>query len=418
MPVIAENVAERLVLKAHSTGTYDPTTEPVPATDPAATGGQIIRFVDHNLALTRQNYSSNEMREDQQQPIENLGTKSVPVTVNALLSCSSHKIMMEAVLRGTWSAAAVSKTETELTSVAADNATSKYTFGGGDPVSEGLKVGMIVQFSTLSEALNNATNYLILGFSGTSNRVMEVYPAPTDMTADIAFTVASVGRYLYAPSSSPVRRKFALETHNSDSDLAKLYTEIAFGGMTINAAPNQNVRLGFTGMGRNRYLYTGASAPFFTSPTAAPTTDLIASMDGLLRLNGATVGYMTGLDVSFAAQLSALAQIKSDGLAAGIVPQGNRVIGGSFTLFELDTTFHDLYDAETEFSIMAYMPATSAVDAPAVVVFLPRVKITNQTVITVDGAKALQCTFSAARYAGSAPGVESTSLFIHDTVVA
>lgn len=418
MPVIAENVSERLVIKAHSTGTYDPVTEPVPASDPAATGGQIVRYVDHNLSLVRQNYSPSEMRADQQQPIDKLGTKSVPATINALLSCASHKIMMEAVLRGTWSVAAVTIDYSDVTSVAASASGSSFTFAAGDPVALGLRVGMVKRYSDLSEADNNGVNYTILGFSGSNNRVVEVYPAPADMSADTAFSLTTVGRSLYAPATAPVRRKFAIETYNSDSDLAKLYTEIAFGGMTLNAAPNQDVRLGFTGMGRNRTIYSDSDAPFFGSPTAAPSTDVISSMDGLLRLNGTTIGYMTGLDLSFAAQLSAPAQLNKEGLAAGVTRNGNAVIGGSFTLFEIDDTFHNLYDGATEFSVLAYMPASNAAAAAAVTVFLPRIKITNQTVITVDGAKALQCTFSAGVYAGAEPGVTATSLFIHDTEVS
>lgn len=418
MPTLAENVSERLVIKAHSTGTYDPTTEPVPASDPGATGGQILRYVDHNLSLTRDAYTPDEIRIDQQQPIDKLGTRRVPAAINALLSPASHEFAIEAVLRGTWSASAVSKSNTELTSVAADNASSKFTFGGGDPVAEGLKVGMLVRFGSLSEAANNGINFTILAFGGASNREMTVYPAPTDMTADSAFTVASVGRYVTAPASSLVRRKFAIETYNSDSDIAKLYTEILFGGLSFNAAPNQDIRMTFTGMGRGRTVYSAGDAPFFADPTAAPTSDVISSMDGLLRLNGSTIGYMTALEFSFASQLAAPAQTNADGLAAGVVAQGNRVLSGSFTLFELDTTFHTLYDAETEFSILAHCPENDDADADAVNVFLPRVKITNQQVTIIDGAKALQCNFSGGRYLGSGAGIESTSIFIHDTLVS
>lgn len=418
MPTLAENVSERLVIKAHSTGTYDPTSEPVPASDPGATGGQIWRYVDHNLSLTRDAYTPDEIRIDQQQPIDKLGTRRVPATINALLSPASHELAIEAVLRGTWSAAAVELDEGDLTSVAASASGKTLTFGGGDPVALGLRVGMLARLAGASETANNGINFTILGFSGASNRVMEVYPAPTDMTADTEFDLVSVGRYVSAPASSLVRRKFAIETCNSDSDIAKLYTEILFGGLSFNAAPNQDIRMGFTGMGRGRTVYSEGDAPFFTAPTAAPTSDVISSMDGLLRLNGSTIGYMTALEFSFASQLAAPAQINADGLAAGVVAQGNRVLSGSFTLFELDTTFHTLYDAETEFSILAHCPENDDADADAVNIFLPRVKITNQQVVVIDGAKALQCNFSGGRYLGSGAGIESTSIFIHDTLVS
>ena len=418
MPTLAENAAERLVIKAHNDGLYDPTAEPDLSSDPGASDGQIWRFVDHNLSLTREAFSPVEMREDRQQPIDKLGTKRVEATINTLLSCSSHKAVIAAVLRGAWSVSAIALDESDMTSVAADNSTAKFTFGGGDPVSEGLRVGQIVRFTGLSEAGNNSKNFLILGFGGASNREMTVYPAPETMTADSEFDVTTVGRSVFPPTSAPTKSKFAIETYNSDSDLAKVFTEITFGGLTLTAEPNAHVQMSFTGMGRNRRTYTGGDAPFFTAPTAAPATEVISSMDGLLRLGNTTVGFLTALELSFATELAAPAQINRDGLAAGIVRQGMAVISGSFTLFELDGTYHNIYDEQTEFAIMAYMPASRAADAPAMVVFLPRVKITNQEQTIVDGAKALQCTFSAARYFGTAPGVESTSLFVHDTQIS
>lgn len=417
MPVLAENIAERLVLKVHSSTTYDPSSEPAPASDPGSTGGQILRFVDHNLSLPREAITPPEMRQDQQQPIDNLGTKRVPVTLNTLLSAASHKALIEAVLRGTWSVSAISGSDTDFTSVAADAAGSTFTFAGGDPVTKGYRVGMTVQFAGLSELTNNGKNFTILGFSGTSNRVVKVYPAPTDMAADSVFSVASMGRSVYAPASSPVKRKYVIEQYNADSDFAKLYTEITFGGMSWSAAPNQNVTIGFTGMGRNRHLYEGVNAPFFASPTAAPATDVITAMDGLISQNGATIAGLTTLSFDFQRQLQAPAQIKRDGLAAGVVAQGNAVISGSFTAFDLDHSLEKLYDAKTEFEIFGLFPDSQATNANSVNAFLPRCKITNMTRTVIDGAPAKQCTFSAGVYAGSAPGYQSTSLFIHDTAV-
>jgi hypothetical protein len=64
------------------------------------------------------------------------------------------------------------------------------TFAGGTPVTAGLRIGDIVRFTglTVGGGLNNATNFLITGFSGTSNRVLAVYPAPTTATADTTFS--------------------------------------------------------------------------------------------------------------------------------------------------------------------------------------------------------------------------------------
>lgn len=417
MSILAEDLSNRLVIKAHSSTTYNPVEAPDISTDPGPSDGQIWRYVSHNLALPRDNYTSNEMRQDQLQPIAKLGTKRVPVQTNHLLSCGTHELALEAVLQGTWSVAPISVDETDMTSVSADAPTSKFAFTGGDPVAEGARVGDVVRFTGLSEAANNNVSFIILAFGGTSNREMTVYPAPTTMAAANAFTMSTVGRSLIAPASGLVRRKFALETYTPDSDIAKVYADIRFGGFDLSVSPNQMAQINFSGMGRARSVFSAGDAPFFTDPAAETGTDVISSMDGLLRLNGATLGVATGFSMNWNKPLTAPAQLKKDGLAAGVVATQSAVVSGQFTVFEIDTGFHTLYDDETEFEFMAYFPENDGPAPEAMVMFMPRVKITNMVETVVDGARALQCDWSAGRYFGSAPGVESTILRIVDTTL-
>ncbi|MGE0290331.1 MAG: phage tail tube protein [Bradyrhizobium sp.] len=418
MPTLAENLSNRLVLKAHTSTTYDATAVPDISTDPGSSGGQIWRHVSHNLALPRDNYTANEKRQDQVQPIAKLGTKRVPVTTNHLLSCSTHYLALEACLQGTWTTAVVTADQTDFTSVRAVNSTSVFEFGGGNPATAGFRVGDVIQFSDLSEADNNSKDFIILSMGGTSNREVTVYPAPEDMTADSAFSVTTRGRSLFAPTSSLVSRKYVLETYTPDSDIAKVYSDIRFGGFDLSIAPNQMTQINFAGMGRDREVFSGGSAPFFGSPTAETTTDVISSMDGLLRLNGSTLAVATGFSLNWNKALSAPAVVNSSGLSAGVVATANAVVSGQFTVFEVDTAFHTLYDAGTEFEFIGYFPESDSAGAPnGMVFFLPRVKITNMTETEVDGGLALQCEFSASRYFGSGGGIESTALRIVDTTL-
>jgi len=418
MSVLAEDLSNRLVIKAHSSTTFDPVSTPDIDTDPGPSGGQIWRYVSHNLALPRDNYTSNEMRQDQVQPLAKLGTKRVPVQTNHLLSCGTHALALEAVLQGTWSAAAITLDEATMTSVAADSVTSSFTFAAGDPVTAGLRVGDVVRFSDLSVAANNGVNFIVIAFGGTSNREVTVFPAPTTMVADTDFDMTTVGRSLIAPASGLVRRKFVLETYTPDSDIAKVYSDIRFGGFELSLSPNQNAQINFTGMGRDRAVFSGLNAPFFASPTEETGTDILSSMDGLLRLNGSTLAVATGFRLNWNKPLNAPAQLKADGLSAGVVATQSAAVSGQFTVFEIDTAFHTLYDSEAEFEFIGYLPDRDDGPAHGMVFFMPRVKITNMTETVVDGARALQCDFSAGRYFGSAPGVESTVLRIVDTAVA
>lgn len=416
MAELLESTAERLVLKFYADEAIDAGAEAVPATDPGTAGGQVLRHVSHNLSLQKEAYTADEVRTDQMRPMEKQGTKRVPATINGLLSPLTYADILEAILGGTWDTTVVATSNTTFTSVAADNPTSTFIFTAGDPVASGYGVGQIVQFANLSDSDNNGVNYLIIGFSGASNRTMEVYPAPDTMGADAAFTLTQVGGLLSMPTSNHVRRKAALEVYNSDGDISRLFTEGRFAGFNLQVAPNQIAQIDFSGMWRNRVSASGASAPFFTAPTVETTTDVIDSMDGFLRINGAVVGITTGVSLSFIRAPQAPAQLNSEGLVAGI-NLANAVLTGEFTIFLTDATFLTAFDDETEFELMCKLPLSDSDTADCMVFYLPRIKINSNTETIIEGAKALQCGFTAARYLGSSPGVPATLIQIADTLV-
>lgn len=421
MPDLFEQTSERLTYKFYSDATINPSTEPTPASDPGASGGQILRHVSHNLSLAKEAYAGEEIRTDKQRPMEKHGTRRVPGTVNGLLSPKTQEEWLEAALGGTWSAAVISANQSDFTSVSASNPGSSFTFAAGNPVTKGFRASDIVRFTNLSDTDNNSKNFVVLGFSGTQNRIMSVYPAPDTMTADTSFSLVTVGRSLIMPSSAHVKRKLAVEVYNSDGDIARLFTEGRVAGFTLQMAPNQDAQINFTGAWRNRKHFSAGSAPFFTAPTAETTTEIISSMDGLLVLNGAVVAITTGLTINFNRAPSQPAQLHTQGLTPGTV-LANAVINGEFTAFLADTTFMDLFDDQTtlkatEFGLIAYLPADDSAAAAGMTFFLPRVKINSNNEQVIDGAKAMQCGFAAARYFGAGPGIESTSIRITDTDV-
>jgi hypothetical protein len=422
MADLLESTAERVVYKAYSSAVIDPQTEAVPATDPAVTGGQVLRHVSHNFSLTKDAYTPAEVRTDKQTPMEKHGTRRVPGTINGLLSCLTWKDLFAAVLGGTWTSAPVTGDNTDFTSATFDSTSSTVVFAGGDPVTKGYRIGDVVRFTGDSAAANNGVNFLITSFGGTSNRTVGLYPAPTTATADTSFSMTNVGNSLFMPASAHVKRKFAVEVNNGDGDISRLFTEGRFSGFDFSVAPNQNASINFSGLFRNRKVYSGASAPFFTAPTAETSTDIISSMDGLLVLNGSIVGQATGMSVKFNRAPTAPAQLNRQGLTPGIL-LANAVVTGDFTVFLQDTTFLDLFDdpttlQATEFGLLCYLPSSGGAAPDAMSMFLPRIKINSNGESVVEGAKAVQCGFAAARYAAATGGYESTTIRLFDTAVS
>lgn len=412
---LAEGVSARIAYKVHSTGVITPGVEPDFATDPGASGGQILRRVSSTLALSKDTYQSNEIRGDRQIVDFRHGVKRVQGNISGELSPLTYADFFEAAFRGTW-AAAVTGDETDFTSVAADNATSKFTFAGGNPVTEGFRVGHIMRFSNLSEAANNATNYLILGFGGTSNREVTVYPAPTTMSADTAFGVASIGKRLVNPSSSFVSRKYAIEIWNQDVDIARLFTECRAGGFNAQLPASGIGTVDFDFMGRNMTMYESGAAPFFSAPAAETTTGVTAAVNGLLRASGQTIAVITGLNIQM--QLSASADPV---VGSNLVPEiflGRANVSGQLTAFFENADLINDFVNESEIELLAYLTTTSAVNTPALTFYMPRVKLGGADLQTQgESGQSLTIPYQALKSTAveASTGIASTTLQICDT---
>lgn len=414
---LAEGVSARIAYKFYASGTITPGVEPAAATDPGASGAQILRRVASTLALSKDTYQSGEIRSDRQIGDFRHGTRRAQGNISGELSPATYADFFEAAMRGTWSVAAIALDETDLTSVAADNATSKFTFGGGDPVSDGLRVGMVIRFTNLSEADNNSVNYVILGFGGTSNREVTVYPAPTDMTADSEFDVTSVGRQLIVPSSGHVSRKVGVEIWNEDVDIARLFTECRVGGFNMQLPATGMSTVEFDMLGRNMQIYESTAAPFFTSPTAATTTGLLAAVNGLLRIGGSTVAVVTGANIQLQLSPSGDPVVGSDLLPEIFLGRAN-VTGQLTAFFDQPDLIEDFIN-ETEIELLTYLTTSSAAATPAMTAYLPRIKLGGADLQTQgEGGQSITLPFQALKYEGSGAGIEQTTIQICDTEVS
>lgn len=415
---IAEGVSARVVYKAYATGVITSNTQPVSATDPAITGGQILRRVASSIALNKDTYQSNEIRSDRQIADFRHGIKRVSGSISGELSPLTYFDLIEAACRAT-RGSVVSLSNTDFTSIAADLTTSTFTATAGDPVALGLRVGHILRFANLSDADNNARNFLITGFSGTSQRVIGVYPAPDTMAADSAFTVTTTGKTVFPPLTSHVSRKFAFEVYHSDIDLANLYTECRIGGVNFGLPATGLATVEIPVMGRDMEIYpAGATAPFFTGPTAATTTGIFAAVNGVIYVAGTRVGVVTGITISMNLNPSSDAVVGQN-----FVPEiflGRCTVTGQFTAFLEDATFLNLFKNETEATIIMYLTTTSAVNSPAMSIVLPRIKVGTAPVgVQGEGGQSISCSFQALlqQTAVTTTGLEPTTIYFADTEI-
>lgn len=325
----------------------------------AATAGgtsKYIRRVQSSLAPNADAFQSNEARTDQQIYDARLGTRRAAGTVEGELSLTTFDDWLAAALRSSW-AAGTTKTEADFTSVAADNATSKFTVGGSTWAAQGVRVGDVLRFTNLSAAANNSKNFQVVALSGVD---ATVYPAPTTMSADTAFNVAVVG---YKCLVGTDEHSFTIEQRNPDQDISQLFTGMRLNNTAIRIPPNGLATCSFDFMGRALELLTGSNSPYFTSITAAPATALMAGPNGFMWLNGVQRTVVTGLDLTIGHQLSDTPVVGSN-----YVPEifyGSTVVNGNVSAYFEDETLLQAFLDETYVDIMCRLDAPAVGSSPS-----------------------------------------------------
>jgi hypothetical protein len=410
---LSEGVSSSLYYKAYSTGVITAGTEATSSSDPGASGGQVLRRVGSTLSLAKNTYESAEIRSDRQRADFRHGIRRVQGNITGELSPASYFDFFEAVHRDT-KTASVTLTESDLTSATGSNSGSSFTFASGDPVALGLHVGDIIRFTNLSITADDAQNYLITAFSGTSNRVLTVSPAPTDQTADVAFSVTRPGKTTIVPLTGHVSRKFLIEHHASDIDVSRVFTECRVSSYRLSLPATGMATCEFGFMGRDMELYTGTNAPFFSAPTAATTTGIVSAVNGSLFVAGSRVGVVTGLDLTCDLAPSA-AEVIGQNFVAEIF-LGRASVSGSVTAFFQDTTLISNFMNEDEVSIIVDLTTTSAAASPAISIFLPRIKFGDANLpLQGEGGQTITMPFTALLADGTVTGVRQSTVYIHDT---
>ncbi|OFX06347.1 MAG: hypothetical protein A3E78_11660, partial [Alphaproteobacteria bacterium RIFCSPHIGHO2_12_FULL_63_12] len=382
------------------------------ASDPWPSGGQILRRVSSTLKLAKDTYQAAEIASHRQIADFRHGTKRVTGGISGEFSPGTYWELIEAVLRAN-DAAAVSGSESDFTSATFDASASTVVFAGGDAHTVGFRIGDIIQFTDLAETANNSTNFLVTSMSG-SNRTLGLSPAPTTAIADTAFSVTAVGRSAFMPDVSHVSRKFAFEHWFEDIDLARLFLECRMEGFNIQLPATGLATIDLTVMGRDMEIYQDSNSPFFSAPAAATSTGIFAAVNGVLLVGGSQVGVVTGLNVQAALGASSQAVVGQN-----YVPEvhlGRLNVTGQMTALLEDATFLNYFKDETEVAILAYLTTTSAIDAPAASIYLPRVKFGDADVpLSGESGQIITLPFQALKYASAAAGIEATTVRFTDT---
>ncbi len=327
---------------------------------------------------------SEEKRDDGDKTMGRLGNRSVDGSYNAELSVGGDTdILLEAIMRSTWGAAAVRTYDNsaELTSLEITG-TAEITQVGTTSFIGVIFVGDTIRLDLMSTVANNDLNLRVVTVAA---NVLTVAGTPlTVQAADIACTMTRLKKV--SSATTPTRYSHTIEQYDQDTDLSQLFLGNRLTGLRLQGRPNAHVQVTYTFLGMDWTDLEVGTSPYFTTPALSTTLGLIMD-DAAILYNGSAIATLTGFDLNFdiAAQVQPVigARVSPD------VFDNDRTVSGQITGIRSDFSNPILFRAETEFELMLLLQEPGTAPLNCYSIFLPRVKISGLSapVGGGDGAK-------------------------------
>lgn len=380
-------------------------------TAPGAASAQYLRRVTSDLSLTKDTYQSAEIRTDQQMQDMRHGVRRVAGTINGELSPGTYADFIAAALRRDFAAVtAVSS----LSLTIAGSGPYTITRSAGDWLTSGFKKGDVVRITAGAVHANNSNKNLLITALTTTVMTVRVLNG-TAMNAEgpiASCTVSLPGKKTYAPGSGHTNKSFSIEHWFADLVQSELYTGCQPSTLDIQlpASGLSTIGIGIVGQG-----VTTATSAYYTTPTAATTTGLLAAVNGILTVGGTPVAALTGLTLNVQSNRSGDPVVGSS-----VVPTlfpGRILCSGQATAYFDSVTLRDAFLNETEFELLVALSADNTAASAFISFALPRVKANGHTLS--DGESGLIATipFQALLPTTGGSGVanELSTISVHDS---
>lgn len=170
---------------------------------------------------------SEEIRSDRQVDDYIRTFERVSGQVQTYLRADVYNDQFEAVMGGSW--AAGGNIFSTLQSVTASELTKTFTFGAGNLITAGIRVGDVVRFTNLADA-ENLKKFTVSGLTALTMTVLE--PVADIVTADSAFTFQRLGS---AIDMGNIMRSFSIERAWPDVNKYILFKGCLFTGYQVRS---------------------------------------------------------------------------------------------------------------------------------------------------------------------------------------
>ena len=398
---IAKGVSKKVAYKKETTW----------GTPAGASGAKYLRRVTANFNLTKETYESAEIRTDYQVADMRHGVRSAEGSLNGELSPSAYADFMASVVARDFTTGGV--TTGASVTIAASGAFYTITRAAGSFLTDGFLVGNVVRLAGAGlNVANVANNLLIASMTATVLTVVAISGLPLVAEGPIAATdVAATGKQTFAPLIGHTDDSYTVEEFYDDINQSELYTGLKVGSMAVQLPATGLVTCDFSLMGKN--LEQTGTTQYFTTPTAAGTNGIFASVSGAMVVNGQPVALITSMDFTVDRGLEA-ANVVGSNFAADIFTGRIRVSGNFSTYFQ-DEVFRDYFDDEAKISLVVALATGEEKSADVVAFSFPSIKVGSATKNDGEMGIVQDHSFTALLNADTATGKIGSTLLIQDT---
>jgi hypothetical protein len=342
-------------------------------TAPAQASAQALRRVQSSIDLVKDTYQSNEIRTDLQMADFRHGVRRIQGKLSGELSPKTYADFFGFALKRDF-AAVTGWTGATVTVGAPVSGVYPITATGVTVLAGGLKVGHVIRFTagTLAAA-NQSVNLLVTDI--TSETAFNVLPLNgktlTQEASKTGVSFSVTGKTTYVPLTGHTDNSFSLEHWYSDLAQSELFMGCKISRIGLQLPPTGIATIDMDVVGQRGSV--ALSAQYFTSPTAATTTGLLAAVNGKVLMGGSVLANVTGLSIDVAANFSG-----DPVVGATLVPfqfAGRVLVSGQMSVYFDSVTQRDAFVNETLTNLVAVLTADNTDTADFISIALPAIKL-------------------------------------------
>ena len=401
----AQGVFKKISYKKEANGAWGE----IPA---VTTGAQYLRRTSSDFNVIKSTLESNEINPTFQLVGVRTGVGSAEGSLSGELSAGTYADFFASVVAKDFSAVAPI-TGLSLT-IAAAGAYFTVTRAAGSWITDGVKVGNVVHITvgTGADPANLNNNLLVLSMTATVLTVQVLsrisMVAPNSITAG---TVVVKGKTTMVPTTGHTDDSYSFEQWYADIAQSELFGGMKVTSAAVSVSPDGLSTVDFSMAGKD--LTKTGTSEFFTSPSAASTSGLLAGATGALIVNGQPGACITDASINIDRNTENTQCIGSSSVSSIAVGQIRAT--GSFSAYFSDATFRDIYRNEQNVSVVLALTESNDKAANVIVFVLPKVRFLSATNADAEGNIVQSIDYQALLNDVTTAGLPATTIAIQDT---